>query len=540
MYSRCMTTNDLFVRSCKRFPRKTALIDGPFQYSYSELGEQAGRLANSLRGRGIQEGERVALLMKNCKEFVVAYFALPKIRAVLVPLNHRCVARELEYMLSDCAAKALIFESEFAGTVSQLKGRVPSLKQYIRVGGSGSPETAEFEEVVRAGDPSEPDCEPLEDDDCTILYTSGTTGRPKGALITHRTRVSCTVNMLLDGSVEPDGVSLMGGPLFHTGTTNIALLPHIAAGATVVVIPQLDPESFAGAVQTNRVTHVATVPTILHNLLESGAFERFDFSSLRKIYYGASTIPLRDLQRIMDRLPQVEFFQGYGQTESTQLTVLRPEQQIPKLGCTGKAHLLVDLRVVDENDQDVPPGGAGEVITRGPHVMKEYLNLPEATREAFKGGWFHTGDVARIDEEEFITIVGRKKEMIISGGENIYPREIEMVLNAHPRIKEAVVFGIPDEKWGESVCAAVILKEGQVLTEEEVVGYCKENLASYKKPRKVIFADSFPRNHLGKVLKDKIRENVWHASGSFTLRYLRANALIRHLMSLVHGEGIEP
>ena len=508
MYSRCMTTNDLFVRSCKRYPQKTVLIDGRSRRSYSALEEQTRRLANSLRERGIREGARVALLMKNCKEFVLAYFALPKIRAVLVPLNHRCVARELEYMLSDCAARMLIYEAEFDQTVAQLHGRVDSLKQFIRVGGSDSAGAAGFDEVVRAGEPSEPDIESLEDDDCTILYTSGTTGRPKGALITHRTRVSCTVNMLIDGSVEHDGISLMGGPLFHTGTTNIALLPHVAAGATVVVISQLDPVSFAEAIQTNRVTHVATVPTILHNLLESGVFERYDFSSLRKIYYGASTIPLRDLQRIMERLPQVKFYQGYGQTESTQLTVLMPEYQIPKLGRTGKAHPLVDLRVVDENDQDVPPGGAGEVITRGPHVMKEYLNLPEATREAFKGGWFHTGDVARIDEEGFITIVGRKKEMIISGGENIYPREIEMVLNGHPKVKEAVVFGIPDEKWGESVCAAVILKENQAMTEEEVVGYCKENLASYKKPRKVIFSDSFPRNHLGKVLKDKLRESV--------------------------------
>jgi acyl-CoA synthetase (AMP-forming)/AMP-acid ligase II len=312
--------------------------------------------------------------------------------------------------------------------------------------------------------------------------------------------------MFSDGSIETEGISLPGGPLFHTGTTNIGLLPHMAAGATVVLVPQFDPVRIAEAIQKEKVTHLVTVPTILHNMLVAGVFDRYDFSSLRNVYYGASTIPLKDLEKILSLFPNVRFYQGYGQTESTQLTVLKPEEQLRKFGCTGRAHLLVDLRVVDETDQDVQPGETGEVITRGPHVMKGYLNLPVENEESFRNGWFHTGDVARIDEEGFITIVGRKKDMIISGGENIYPREIEMVLNAHPKIREAAVFGIPDEKWGESVCAAVILKSNETLTEEEIVFYCKENLASYKKPRKVIFCESFPRNTTGKVMKEKMKE----------------------------------
>jgi fatty-acyl-CoA synthase len=264
--------------------------------------------------------------------------------------------------------------------------------------------------------------------------------------------------------------------------------------------------SIAEAIQKERVTHLATVPTVLHNMLVAGVFDQYDFSSLRNVYYGASTIPLKDLGKILSLFPNVRFYQGYGQTESTQLTVLKPEDQVRKVGCTGRAHLLVDLRVVDDNDQDVQPGRTGEVITRGPHVMKGYLNLPEANQESFKNGWFHTGDIARIDEEGFITIAGRKKDMIISGGENIYPREIELVLNTHPKIRETTVFGIPDEKWGESVCAAVILKPNETLLEEEIITYCKENLASYKKPRKVIFCQSFPRNTTGKVIKEKMKE----------------------------------
>lgn len=505
-YSKCMTTTDLFLRSCARHPRKTVLIDGEYRYSYSELNDLCNRLANALAKRNIRKGDRVALLTKNCKEFVISYFALPKIGAVLVPLNHRCVAKELEYMLSDCDAKVLIYEAEYGETVARLKDHLPGFSLYIGIGKRPFVMGEDFEGIISSEKSDEPEVESLEEDECSILYTSGTTGKPKGAVISHRTRVSCTVNMLLDGSIETEGVSLPGGPLFHTGTTNISLLPHVAAGATIVLVPQLDPTSIAGAIHSEKVTHLATVPTVLHNMLGAGVFDQYDFSSLRNVYYGASTIPLKDLERILSLFPNVRFFQGYGQTESTQLTVLRPEDQLRKFGCTGRAHLLVDLRVVDDNDQDVQPGGTGEVITRGPHVMKGYLNLPEANRESFRNGWFHTGDIARIDQEGFITIVGRKKDMIISGGENIYPREIELVLNTHPKIREAAVFGIPDEKWGESVCAAVILKPNETLTEEEVIRYCKENLASYKKPRKVIFCQSFPRNTTGKVIKEEMKE----------------------------------
>jgi len=504
--SQCMTTKDLFLRSVRRYPQKTAVIDGTYKYSYSELNHECNRLANGLLDRHVGKGDRIGLLTKNCKEFVISYLAVTKIGAVLVPLNHRCVARELEYMLSDCDAKALIFEAEFREMVARLKNPLPGLRTYISVGKTGLSFGEEFDEVLSSAKSAEPGIECLEDDECTILYTSGTTGRPKGAVITHRARVWATVNVMSDGSVETEGIALEGGPLFHTGTTNISLLPHLAAGATVILIPQLDPISIAEAIQREKVTHICTVPTVLHTMLEKGIFDRYDLSSLRNVYYGASTIPLKDLENILSKLPRVSFFQGYGQTESTQLTVLKPEYTRSKFGSTGKAHMLVDLRVVDEKDEDVLPGETGEVITRGPHVMNGYLNLPEANEESFRNGWFHTTDVARIDEEGFITIVGRKKDMIISGGENIYPREIELVLNGHSKILEAAVFGIPHPKWVESVSAAVVLKKGETLTEEEVIDYCKKNLASYKKPTKVIFCESFPRNDTGKIMKEKLKE----------------------------------
>jgi acyl-CoA synthetase (AMP-forming)/AMP-acid ligase II len=507
-HSPYVTTKDLFLRSVRRYPRNTALIDGAHRYSYSRLDDECSRLAKGLLARNVGKADRVALLARNCKEFVISYLAVSKIGAVLVPLNHRCVARELEYMLSDCDAKALIFESEYSDTVARLKDLLPRLHTYISVGKQEPLIGEDFDKVVSSAEPLEPDIECLEDDDCTILYTSGTTGKPKGAVITHRTRVWCTANVMSDGSIETDAVALQGGPLFHTGTTNISLLPHLAAGATIVLIPQLDPISIAEAIQKEKVTHICTVPTILHNMLENAIFERYEFSSLRIVYYGASTIPLKDLEKILSILPTVRFFQGYGQTESTQLTVLKPEYRLSKFGCTGRAHMLVDLRVVDEKDEDVLPGQTGEVITKGPHVMQGYLNLPEANRESFRNGWFHTTDVAQIDAEGFITIVGRKKDLIISGGENIYPREIELVLNSHPKILEAAVFGVPHPKWGESVCAAVILKKGETPTEGDIVEYCKENLASYKKPTKVFFCESFPRNTTGKIIKDKLKEIV--------------------------------
>jgi fatty-acyl-CoA synthase len=505
-YSKGMTTNDLFLRSLYRYPEKKALINGNYKYSYSGLNHESNKLANAFLNLGIKKGDKVALLAKDCKEFVFMYLALSKIGAVMVPLNYRCVAKELEYMLNDCKASVLVFEAEYGQEVVKMKDQLPHLSDYISIGECDLPFVTSYDAFVSSSGTSEPNRDVLEDDDCTIVYTSGTTGKPKGAVITHRARVSCTVNLLLDGSVEGGGISLQASPLFHVGSQNIGLLPHLAIGGTLVVIPRLDPDEIAKAVEAEKVTHIVTVPTILHNLLETGSLDKFDFSSVRKTYYGGSSMSLKDLEIILKRMPKVEFFQGYGQTESAQLTVLRPEYQIKKFGCTGKAHLLVDLRVVDENDQDVMPGGIGEVITRGPHVMKGYLNLPEANEEAFKNGWFHTGDVARIDEDKFITIVDRKKDMIISGGENIYPREIEVVLQAHPKIKEVTVFGIPDPKWGESVCAGVILKENERVTEEEVIRYVKENLASYKKPKKVVFYESFPKNSVGKIVKSELKK----------------------------------
>ena len=338
-YSRCMTTKDLLLRSVRRSPQKTAVIDGTDKYSYSELNDECNRLANGLLDRRVGKGDRIALLTKNCIEFVICYFGVAKIGAVLVPLNHRCVARELEYMLSDCDAKALIFESEFGETVARLRDLLPQLQTYISVGKQGFPFGECFHKIGSSATSAEPAIECLEDDECTILYTSGTTGKPKGAVIAHRARVWATVNVMSDGSVESDGIALEGGPLFHTGTTNISLLPHLSAGATVVLIPQFDPISIAEAIQRETVTHLCTVPTILHTMLEKGIFDRYDLSSLRKVYYGASTIPMKDLQRILSILPNVNFFQGYGQTESTQLTVLKPEYSQNKFGSTGKAHI---------------------------------------------------------------------------------------------------------------------------------------------------------------------------------------------------------
>ena len=513
IFNKGMTTNDLFLRAFYRHPGKKALIDGRYKYSYEDLNKESNRLANAILSLGIKKGEKVALLAKNCKEFVFMYLGLSKIGGVMVPLNYRCVARELEYMLNDCGANVLVFEGEYAQTVAQLKELVPQLSTFVSIGECDLPFITTYDAFVSKPSIAEPNVNVLEDDECSILYTSGTTGKPKGAVITHRTRVACTVNMLMDGSVEEGGISLQASPLFHAGAQNIGLLPYLSTGGAVALIPFLSPEQISKTIETEKVTHIVTVPTILHNMLEEGSFDKFDFSSLRKIYYGGSAISLTDLERILKRLPKVEFFQGYGQTESAQLTVLKPEYHVTKFGRTGRPHLLVDLRVVDENDQDVPPRGTGEVVTRGPHLMKGYLNLPKANEEAFRNGWFHTGDVAQIDEDRFITIAGRKTEMIISGGENIYPREIEIVLNTHPEISEVAVFGIPDEKWGESVCAAVILKEGKTLTEEKVINYCKENLASYKKPRKVVFCTAFPKNPVGKVQKDELKKQVLEGIG---------------------------
>jgi acyl-CoA synthetase (AMP-forming)/AMP-acid ligase II len=513
MYNKGMTTKDLFLRTCYRFPDKIAMIDGTRAFTYAALNGEANRLANAIGSLRIEKGDRVALIAKDCKEFVFIYLGLSKIGIIMVPLNYRCVARELGYMLGDSGASVLVFENEYSSTVRQLRERLPDHTKYISIGESELDFSTSYDSFVAPFGPDEPNIEVSEDDECAILYTSGTTGHPKGAVWTHRTRVSCTINMLLDGSIEERGVSLLASPLFHIGAQSISLLPHLTVGGTIVLIPRLDSHDIAKTIEKHRVTHIVTVPTVLHNLLETGAMDKYDISSLKKINYGGSSISLKDLEMFLRKLPGVEFFQAYGQTESSILTVLKPEYQTSKFSCTGRPHVLVDLRVVDDENRDVKPGDTGEVITRGPHLMKGYLNLPEVNEQVFRNGWFQTGDVARIDEDGFITIIDRKKDMIISGAENIYPKEIEIVLQSHPKINEVAVFGIPDKKWGESVCAAVILKEGETLTEEEVVRYCKDNLASYKKPKKVKFFKSFPKNSMGKILKQELQKALDTSQG---------------------------
>ena len=429
-YRRGMTTNDLFLRSYHRYPEKTCLIDKGQRYTYREVNEESNRLANAMQSLGIRKGDKIALLSKDRKEFAAGFVGFSKIGAVMVPLNYRCVARELEYMLANCGAKALVFEAEYDQTVAQMRGNLPELSHYISLGKCDLGLATPYERLLLSSSNEEPNVEVLEDDECAIIYTSGTTGKPKGAVMTHRTRVWCTVNILLDGSVEENAISVQASPWFHAGGLNIGLLPNLAIGSTMVLMTRLHPEDIGKAVEREGGTHLLTVPTIISNLLASGAFDRFDFSSLRKIYYGGASISLKDLEAVLKKLPKVQFFQGYGQTESTQLTVLKPEYQVSKIGCTGKPHIFVDLKVVDDDDHELGPGIPGEVVTRGPHVMKEYWNLRDETEKALKNGWFHTGDIARVDEEGFITIVDRKKSVIISGAENIYPKEVENVLHS--------------------------------------------------------------------------------------------------------------
>ena len=407
-------------------------------------------------------------------------------------------------MLDDCRPSVLVFESEYAPIVASIRDRLPSIATCIAIGGSEQSFAIPYQTLVADSAADEPDVEIGEDDECSIIYTSGTTGRQKGAIYTHRTRVACTINTLLGGAVEVESI-LLAGPLCHAGPLN-AFLANLAIGATTVITPRFHADEIAHTIETEKVNHLYTVPTVLHNLIETGALERYDLSSLRKIRYGGSSIAAGDLEMLLRRLPHVKLYQGYGGTEPTQLTILGPEDHVAKFGCTGKPHLLVDLRVVDEaTGNDVRPGGVGEVITRGPHVMKGYLNLPEENAQ-LADGWYRTGDMARVDEDGFLTIIGRKEDMIISGGENIYPREVERVLLTHPGIADAAVFGIPDNKWGHLVCAAVIARDRQSLTESELTEFCKQRLASYKKPSRIGFFDSFPVSTSGKVLKDRLRE----------------------------------
>ncbi|MBO4252616.1 acyl-CoA synthetase [Streptomyces griseorubiginosus] len=483
-------------RRARKTPHRTALIHGGTSLTYAQLYDRTTRLAHALRSRGIRRGDRIAYLGPNHPSYLETLFAAGTLGAVFVPLNTRLAGPEIAFQLADSGAKALVYGPSHAGLVAGLPGDT-DVRAYVEVG-------AEYEEAL-AGAPAEPVDGPVAPDDtCIIMYTSGTTGRPKGAMLTHANLTWNAVNVLIDHDLIADERALVSAPLFHTAGLNMLTLPVLLKGGTCVLVEAFDPNTTFDLIEEHRITFMFGVPTMFEQVARHPRWPDADLSSLRILTCGGSPVSTPLIAAYQER--GLTFLQGYGMTEASPGTLfLDAEHAVSKAGSAGVPHFFSDVRVVRPDLTPVDVGETGEVVVRGPHVMPGYWGLPEETAASFADGWFRSGDAARVDEDGYVHIVDRIKDMIISGGENIYPAEIEDLLLAHPGIVECAVIGVPDEKWGEVPRAVVVPREGVTVDPDEVLASLAGRLAKYKIPKSVVLADELPRTASGKLLKSRVR-----------------------------------
>ena len=480
--------------------------DGSFRLSFSQLNASTNRLANALVADGIKKGERVGLLLMNSREFMEAYFAVAKVGAVVVPLNWRLVADELEFILKDSGTERLIYGDEFVETVADLhsRGDKTDISQWLQVPGEQEMAyfSADYQAFRDAGGIEEPPVGGCDDDMLYIMYTSGTTGLPKGVVHTHNTAIWAVITIGATSDYQTNDRYLACLPMFHVGALT-PLAVNVWRGAASIVMRSFDPNRAWQLIQDEKITIGLAVPAML-NFMTQVDYSQYDYSSLRWMMTGAAPVPVALNFKCHDI--GVNLLQIYGLTETCGPTcIMDAENSLLKPASTGRAFFHTDVRIVDDEGRDCPPDEAGEVWVKGPHIMREYWNRPEATAESLVDGWFRTGDVAMMDEEGFVSIQDRIKDMIISGGENVYPAEIEGVLAEHSGIVEAAVIGQDSERWGESPLAIVVKKDA-ALTEAEVINFCQGKLAGFKQPKQVVFVDVIPRNPSGKILKRVLRE----------------------------------
>ncbi len=498
---------DLLTRRAALTPDRAALVDvyTGITYTYGELNARANRLANWLRGLGVEKGDRISILAHNCIHYVDLLYGLAKIGAVLAPLNWRLTARELAYIVGDCTPKVLICGSEFADLLAEIRCEL-DLPMIVSIEEARIDGALSYEAGVAAASDAEPERPPLTGEDiCCILYTSGTTGRPKGAMIPHRQVLWNCINTVVSWGLGADDVSPVMTPMFHAGGLFIFLTPLFYVGGKIVLARSFNSEDSLALIQRERCTVVLGVPTLFQMWLNSPSFAMADFSHVRFFVSGGAPCPLSLIEAW--RAAKGGYLrQGYGLTEvGVNCFTMTNEESERKMGSVGKPIFHSQMRIVDEDGRDMRRGETGELVIRGPHVCAGYWGNPAATRLALRDGWFHTGDMARQDADGFFYIAGRYKDMIISGGENIYAAEVETVFLEHPAVREAALIGLPDAKWGEVGLMVVVPHSEQVATAEELIDFCRHRLARYKAPKRVIFADSLPYSPYGKVMKAELR-----------------------------------
>jgi len=509
-----LTLGDIPRKHSRLDPDKECVVCDDVRLTWKQLNERVNRLANALAELGVAKGTKVATLALNCHRLVEIYYATSKLGAVAVPLNFRLAPDELVYVINHSDAEVLVVDHNTLEMAAQILPGLEHIRERISFGAEAEG-WLDYEELLTTASDAEPEVDVDEDDLCHLQYTGGTTGLPKGVMITNRNYITSAIGMSIAAGSEPDDATLQVLPIFHTAWWPILI--HHLGGLRAVISRRFDFTEILATAERERVTHINMVPVLFSWLLDFPDADKYDLSSIRLFTYAGAPMPEEVLRRCIAKFGPI-FQQGYGLTEASPLgTILMQEDQcrlegppelVRRINSCGRESLVTEVRVVDEDDNDVAVGEIGEIIIRGKNVMQGYWKDPELTAKAMRGGWLHTGDLAEVDEDGYIYIVDRKHDMIITGGENVYPFEVEQVLYEHPAVLEAAVIGLQDETWGEAVTAAVSLKQGAEATEEELKAFCKERIAGYKCPKQVVFMEEVPKSALGKVLRRQVREQL--------------------------------
>lgn len=498
----------------REHPDSEFAVHGERRITYGEAVQEANRMANAMASSDLQIGDRIAILSKNSIDFALLYYGASKAGVVPVPLNYRLAPPEWAYIINDAQAKTLICSKEFAEPAGTVRGELKTVERFIGI------DTGDGWDDFRAWTADQPATPPdraiTPDHDVYQMYTSGTTGHPKGAVLTHGAVTSqiAQVSVVVRGEVAER--TLIVAPVYHAAAA-VTVFVTVSGGGSLYIQEDFNPIEVVRVLSEENISQTTLVPAMIQAcLVYVPDIAQRNFDSLKRITYGASPIAEQTLRKAMEVF-KCEFAQGYGMTETTAvLTYLLPadheralREKPSLLLSAGRPILGTEVRVVDEEDNPVPTGDIGEIIARGPQLMRGYWNLPDESAEALRGGWMHTGDAGTMDEDGYVYIQDRVKDMIVSGGENVYPRVVEEVLFQHPAIADAAVIGVPDDQWGETVKAVVVLKEGAEASEEEIVEFCRDKLGGFERPRSVDFAPALPRNPTGKVLKRVLREPYW-------------------------------
>jgi acyl-CoA synthetase (AMP-forming)/AMP-acid ligase II len=501
--------------NAKKFPGNVCLSDEARSFTFPETDRRARKLANALLGLGLKRGDKVAVLSDNAIEFCEVYFAAAKAGLVVVPPNLRLVARELQYVVDDSDARAFIVMHEFAPTVDEVRAQLPKIPadRYVVFGGDRQG-YGSYEELLESGADREPDVVVRPEDPWILLYTSGTTGRPKGVVRTHESYVAFYLINGVDFGFRPSDVCLTVMPLCHVNSTFFSFaVTYVGGGNHIHSARFFKAEKLLETIQRHGITFISLVPTHynLIFLLPDEVRARYDVSSIRKLLCSSAPARSELKRRIASYFAGVELYEGYGSTEAGIVTTLFPDEQLTKVGSIGRESCGTDIvKVLDEQGNEVPQGEVGELFSRGPMMFTEYYKLPELTRQSFRGEHFSAGDMARMDADGYYYLVDRKNNMIITGGENVFPSEVENVLSRHPGVYDVAVIGLPHEKWGEEVTAVVVRRPGAELSEQDVIDFCRDELAAFKRPKKVVFLrdEEMPRTATGKNLHRILRERL--------------------------------